>query len=41
MSNLKTYFKKSVSVCKKSSAYIRAIPVFAKALKSGKTRRAA
>ena len=32
MSNLKTYFKKSVSVCKKSSAYIRAIPVFAKAL---------
>ena len=32
MSNLTTYFKKSVSVCKKSSAYIRAIPVFAKAL---------
>ena len=32
MSNLKTYFKKSVSVCKKSSAYIRAIPVLAKAL---------
>jgi hypothetical protein len=32
MSNLKTYFKKSVSVCKKSSAYIRAILVLAKAL---------
>ena len=32
MSNLKTYFKKSVSVCKKSSAYIRAIPVLTKAL---------
>lgn len=32
MSNLKTYFKKSVSVGKKSSAYIRAIPVLAKAL---------
>lgn len=32
MSNLKTYFKKSVSVCKKSSAYIRAIPVLVKAL---------
>lgn len=30
MSNLKTYFKKSVSVCKKSSAYIRAIPVLQK-----------
>lgn len=32
MSNLKTYFKKSVSVCKKSSAYIRAIPVLQKHL---------
>ena len=31
MSNLKTYFKKSVCVLKKGFAYIRAIPVLAKA----------
>ena len=31
MSNLKTYFKKSVSVCKKGFAYVRAISVLAKA----------
>ena len=32
MSNLKTYFKKSVSVCKKGFAYVRAISVLAKAV---------
>ena len=32
MSNLKTYFKKSVSVCKKGFAYVRAISVLAKAM---------
>ncbi|WP_165157931.1 DUF6717 family protein [Parabacteroides sp. ZJ-118] len=32
MSNLKTYFKKSVAVFKKSSAYVRTIPVLAKAI---------
>ena len=31
MSNLKTYFKKSVSVCKKGFAYVRAISVLIKA----------
>ena len=31
MSNLKTYFKKSVSVCKKGFAYVKAISVLAKA----------
>ena len=31
MSNLKTYFKKSVSVCKKGFAYVRAISVLVKA----------
>ncbi len=31
MSNLKTYFKKSVSVCKKVFAYVRAISVLVKA----------
>ena len=31
MSNFKTYFKKSVSVCKKGFAYVRAISVLVKA----------
>lgn len=32
MSNLKTYFKKSVSVCKKGFAYVKVIPVLIKAI---------
>ena len=32
MCNLKNYFKKSMSVCKKGSAYMKAIPVLAKAM---------
>ena len=32
MSNFKTYFKKSVSVCKKGFAYVKVIPVLIKAV---------
>ena len=32
MSNLKTYFKKGVSVCQKFLAYIRVVPVLVKAI---------